>query len=488
LGSTTRHGETPREPQAPAPPSGPRPAALRAALVAAGFSAAGVRTALGTRSELLGGSFDGLEHDRALERADPALAALVRLLVLARPVAADAVGTAPVDELAAHGLVAEHGGAVRPLARLVPHGDLLIACDPPHASSSAHVAAVHRPSSTLADLTVRRRVATAVDVGTGNGVQALLCAGHCDRVVATDVNERALAFAEFNAAVNGIGNVELRAGSFFEPVAGQRFDLVVCNPPYVISPESALVYRDGGLPGDAVSAGLVAELPSHLADGGFGSIAISWISGEEPAERPRGWLAGSGCDAWLFHIATDDAFRSALAWNRAADVEPALLAAKVDEWLAYYERLGIERISYGALVVRRRAGDTWFRSARLPAKRLRPASAHLERMFTAATTALLDRPLALVEAARAERVSQRRGGGFALADATVRLEEGIGFHAKLDGAALALVEHLDGSAPLRVRLPALAAALEVDEQALARLAARLLGWLAERGFLIEPVR
>ncbi len=137
---------------------------------------------------------------------------------------------------------------LRGTVRLVPQGDLLIASDLAGEGGRAdHVAGVHRPSVTLSDLTVRRPVERALDMGTGCGIQALLAAGHAERVVATDVNERALAFTALNAALNGVENVELRAGSFFEPVAGERFGLVVSNPPYVISPEASFLFRDSGL-------------------------------------------------------------------------------------------------------------------------------------------------------------------------------------------------------------------------------------------------
>ena len=71
----------------------------------------------------------------------------------------------------------------------------------------------------LALLTVRDRVGSALDLGTGCGVQALHLAGHADQVVATDVNERALRLTRFNAALNGV-EIDARAGSIFEPVRG----------------------------------------------------------------------------------------------------------------------------------------------------------------------------------------------------------------------------------------------------------------------------
>ena len=86
-------------------------------------------------------------------------------------------------------------------------------------------------STSLAQLTLRHDVGTALDLGTGCGVQALHLAGHADRVVATDVNRRALDLARFNAELNEVGGrVDVRDGSFFAPVAGERFDLISHQP------------------------------------------------------------------------------------------------------------------------------------------------------------------------------------------------------------------------------------------------------------------
>ena len=62
------------------------------------------------------------------------------------------------------------------------------------------------------------------------------------------MNPRALAFASFNAALNKAANVQCREGSWFEPVGDERFDVIACNPPYVISPDAAYTYRDSALP------------------------------------------------------------------------------------------------------------------------------------------------------------------------------------------------------------------------------------------------
>ena len=109
------------------------------------------------------------------------------------------------------------------------------------------------------------------------------------------------------------------------------------------------VVRSGGVRGLHV-----AQLPDHLEDGGYGTIMISWVADEDASSRPASWISGRGCDAWLLHTATEDPLQSALAWNKASGVEPDALKERIDAWLEYFERLGIERVAYGAMIVRRR--------------------------------------------------------------------------------------------------------------------------------------
>ena len=228
---------------------------------------------------------------------------------------------------------------------------------------------VHRPSVALAHLTVRGSGERALDLCTGNGIQAILLAAHAERVVATDVNARALAYASFNAALNGVANVETRLGSFFEPVEGEQFDLVVANPPYVVSPESAYLFRDGGMRGDAVSEHVVRRAPAALAPGAFASLLIAWaLDSDDPMERPRSWLEGSGCDAFLLHTSTDDPIETAAVWNRELADRPETYADAIDRWLEYYRELGIEQLGYACLVLRKRGDgrDGWVRRMQLP--------------------------------------------------------------------------------------------------------------------------
>ena len=185
-----------------------------------------------------------------------------------------AVRPLALGRLYALGLVSNEAERVRATVRLLPHGDYYLASDLFGGEPSRDwVAGIHAPSVTLAKLAVRRSVEAALDLGTGCGIQALLAAKHSAQVVATDVNERALAFAAFNAALNGIDVVELRQGHLFEPVAGERFGLLVANPPYVISPDATYTYRDSGVPRDELCRRIVRTAPEHLAEGGFAHVS-----------------------------------------------------------------------------------------------------------------------------------------------------------------------------------------------------------------------
>ncbi|HEX9243771.1 MAG TPA: methyltransferase [Anaeromyxobacter sp.] len=283
----------------------------------------------------LGGAF-GESHRRVdlplyLRRlATPRpLHVLIRLFGLFAPVnEAEARGAlAPLtpEGLERAGLVERCDGQLRAKVGLTAFEGLLLAHDRIEETADQlaadHVLGVNPSTVNLAQLTIRRRVRSALDIGCGQGAQALLLARVAERVTGVDVNERALAFARFNACVNGVRNVEWLAGDFFAPVAGRRFDLIVSNPPYVISPESRFVFRDGGRPSDAVSAEVVRGAAAHLEDDGHATVVCNWAlaADEDWSSPPRRWVEGTGCDALVLYRGKQDAMEYAAAWNRSLD-------------------------------------------------------------------------------------------------------------------------------------------------------------------------
>jgi methylase of polypeptide subunit release factors len=435
---------------------------------------------------------------RGLGDADERLGVLARMFLAEAPVDADAAGRALtselLEELSEARLVEVGEDAVRAAVRIVPIGDLLVAHDRERGELARdHVVGVSLASTTLASLTVRRPVERTLDLGTGCGVQALLAAAHSGSVVAADLNERALWFCRLNAALNGIDNVESRQGDLFEPVEGDTFDLVVANPPFVMSPDTTYVFRDSSAGGEAVSRAVVENIPAVLAEGGFGCVLCNWAvePGAEWSAAPRAWLAQHGCDAWLLHYRTDDPLTYAAMWNeqlRATD--PEGYGATLERWLAYYEREGIEAIALGAVIMRRRDGSNWVRADEM---RLAPtglASDHLLRVFanqdlleSKGDDSLLEAPLALADDHRLDQTLLHTGGQYLPQEGRLVLANGVGVEGPVPPNAIHVLFRLDGSTPLREVVAEVARDTGVDADTLAPEAVRTVRRLVELGFV-----
>jgi methylase of polypeptide subunit release factors len=434
-------------------------------------------------------------HARRLPAGEP-FSTLASLFLLGLPVREDSLDER-VRALERPGLLERDNGAVRAAVKIVPHGDVLVASDPEAGPTGPDwVAGIHPPSVTLAKLTVRRRVARALDVATGNGIQALLAARHADAVVATDINPRALAFASLNARLNGVGNVDLRLGDLFETAAGEHFDLVTCNPPYVISPEAQYAYRDSGLTGDTVSRRVVEAAPAHLVEGGFAHVLVSWAhpAGDPWAPLER-WVEGSGCDSWLLYFGSDDPVTHAAEWLRpVAQDDLERYRASLTAWLDYLQRLGIEAIAHGAVILRRRSGRNWTRKDRIELDRLEQASDHVLRVFASQDVlerlpdnALLGARFTVVGRHHLDQRFGRRDGQVRLESTSLSLEEGFRFRIALDEHTARLLPLLDGRRTLREALVALGHERELPSDDAARFIEAALPAarrLVELGFVV----
>jgi len=304
-------------------------------------------------------------------RGGSPLETLVRLWPLQATVPAASVERALpglVVPLCSDRLLERSGGEVRALADVRPYADegtdwwLVSDLTPgldgaPIRVGADHVLGVSSASTSLAQLTVREPCDRALDLGTGCGVQALHLAQHVGEVVATDVNERALAMTRLNAALNGV-RLDVRAGSLFNPVVGERFDQIVTNPPFVVSPAigERLVYRDSGLPGDEVVRRVVTRAPGHLTPGGWCQILANWVHqrGQPWQDRISSWLAGNGCDAWVVQREVADLAEYVELWLKDAGVHGRPdYAARYDAWLAWFVEQGVEAVGFGWLHLRR---------------------------------------------------------------------------------------------------------------------------------------
>jgi hypothetical protein len=338
-----------------------------------------------------------LAAERAVRRDDgaKALAAVVRLWLLAEPQLRETLDAA-LPGIRAEGLL--ELGLLEPVpgsellaakADLRPYGwdanedgsggaELWVASDlAAHQQEGVlrhdHVLGIGQASTTLVQTTFRRHTERALDLGTGCGIQAFHLLHHCEHVTATDISERALAYARFNILLNAQAlsvdparledRVSLRLGSLLEPVAGEEFGLVVSNPPFVITPRSdredtsgQFTYRDGGLPGDGIVAALVAGLPSVLAPGGTAQMLGNWevAAGTGWQERPQGWVPAD-VDAWFIQREQVGPDEYAETWLRDASEGRDRQHYK-DAYAAYladFESRNVKGIGFGMVLLRR---------------------------------------------------------------------------------------------------------------------------------------
>ncbi len=449
---------------------------LRDALVAADFTYDGVAELLGEAAHRALSRNETTPGLRRTTDGGP-LATLTRLFLLQTPVshdAADAALPGLVDRLCNAGLLEQSVGEVAARLDCRPYrtdqDDLWIVSDltpgldgAPNRVGSDHVLGISSASTSLAQLTVREPVGRALDLGTGCGVQALHLAAHAGEVVATDVNTRALWMTRLNAALNEV-SVDVREGSFFEPVRGERFDLIATNPPFVISPATGerLVYRDSGLPGDRVVEDIVRQAPQRLSEGGWCQVLGNWVieRGRPWDERLSTWL-DDGCDALVVQREVVDPSEYVELWLKDAGLHGRTdYARRYDTWLSWFDEQGIEGVGFGWLNLRRTGGGRhelldW------PYEVEQPIGPAIAGWGAAVGTAVTEEDH-LVAAADLLQETQGRPGAEDPSTIVLRQQRGLRRARRVDTLEAAFVGACDGELSVGQIIGALAQILDRD--------------------------
>lgn len=464
-------------------------ARLRDALGAAGYSVDGIRDLLGARAAAALDRNETTPGRLAVAGRDDPPALLARLWSLQTPVERRLLERVlPVEPLLAGGILeaSADGDTVRAVVDIRPYaddaGDWWVVADltPGMDGQRApipddHVLGLNAASSTLAQLTVRRPVERALDLGTGCGVQSLHLARHSARVVATDVNPRALALAALTARLNGLADVvDLRRGSLFEPVDGERFDLIATNPPFVVSPGGTHVYRDGGLPGDEISRRVVVDGAAHLADGGLLQSLANWthVRGEDWRDRLGEWVASTGCDAWVLQREVEDPAEYVELWLRdSGEVGDAGYAQRYADWLRWFDDNGVEGVGFGWIALRRSgAADPSVRIEEWPHAVEQPLAPAVAAWFDrAADLRISDDALLAARLVQADGVVQEQVGRPGDEDPehlVLRQRRGLLRAVTAGTAEAGFVGACDGTLPAGTLVDALATVLDADAAAL----------------------
>ena len=429
---------------------------LGASLRELGYDGPHIRVRLGRIPDRLTAATVASAERRA---GDDELGAAIRCWTLGESVDPRALPTVLPDdrigELAAAGLLTISDGLVVPAVRITPALGSLVVHDVDRGLPLAadHVIGVGPASRTLAGLTPRHRVGCALDIGSGSGVQALRLASHADDVVATDLSPRAVAATAVSAALAGDLPIETRDGAGLEPVSGETFDLIVSNPPFVVSPSGELTFRDGGQRGDETSRSLVRALPDHLVDGGIAIVLVNWIvrDGDSKTAAAERWLDELPVSALVLHHDTVDPVTYAERWRAvegAADADT--LRRSIDAWVGELEGLEARAIASGAVVMRRADAAPAVRVVAMP-KRPRDGGEQVVRMLDAIgrfdgpdDPGLATAGLRLVHGHRIDQRLHYGHGSYDARPARMTLDRSAGVVGTIPADQLEIVLGLDG--------------------------------------------
>ncbi|MCG6942502.1 MAG: class I SAM-dependent methyltransferase [Thiohalocapsa sp.] len=442
-------------------PSSDEARRLRDFFLASGYIASGIQAQLAVRIPLPSYS-PQMPALLARTAGGSTFDLLTRCFFLGQPASEAAVAVLPADILTLLqrcGLLRRDGAYWRPAALLTPCAGLWLASDTfdyrETAQARDYVMPINEPALTLLDFAVPCDGVSVLDLCSGNLMHGL-AAGTDAKVVGSDLNPRAALFGAFNAALNARDDVTCVTGDLFAPVAGERFDLILSNPPFVISPGSDHPFRESPLDLDDFSRRLVGEVGEHLNEGGFCQIICEWVEleGQPWQERLTDWFARSGCDAWVLAANRQLPQTYAREWVVETSHEPGPPAPqRYAAWLEHLTARGVTAVHGGLISLRRRTGgENWISFSRieagLPGK---PIGAAVRQGFRnrdflhahPSDAAILDAGLVITPGARLESKAVWRGGSWHPDAMVLSVDDGVPVRLGLDANVIALMERLE---------------------------------------------
>lgn len=413
-------------------------------------------------------------------------------------------GTVPkriLELMVKSGMIVEEADGYVSTVRISPFQGLLILSDHVVARTGALPAETvlwPNPTSMLCfQLAIQTPVRSTLDLGAGNGIIGLSIAKHSGRVIATDLNPRARQFCEFNAALNGIENLEYREGNAFEPVRDERFELIVANPPFFVTPKVRRVYSDNGMELDGFCRMLIRQAPQYLEDHGYCQMMVEWVQvkGQPWRDRLAEWVTGLGCDAWVMMSYAQSSLDYTLVRveeDRQELRDEAAQAALVNTWLEYFEGHGVESIHGGIVMLRKRESSrNWTRMEELGSLPQRPFGDFLRNVFETheALEKLSDEELlgmrpSLLAPSRLVKQFAIGEDGWRLDVLDLRVAEGLPYTLSLQPPVADFIGLCTGKQTLREIAGQIATSAAVDPAAVRRECCAVVRRLADRGMML----
>ena len=213
--------------------------------------------------------------------------------------------------------------------------------------------AMTKPVTQFLDYTSFDPCEDFLELCAGTAPAALLASKAAKNVWATDITERSLAFARFNAALNGIRNVTFAQGDLFQPVEGRAFDRIAVHPPYMPVLKPAEFFSAGGALGEDVTRRIISELPGKLKPGGR---LYCRTLGIDRADRnfeqsARDWLGEKHVDYDVALFVLDNVLPRRFALEHTLNKDGG--RAEVAQWEKLFEENGVKELLAVVLVLQR---------------------------------------------------------------------------------------------------------------------------------------
>src|SRR5699024_6093446 len=163
-----------------------------------------------------------------------------------------------------------------------------------------------------------------------------------------------------SAETTGVGTFEFRHGSLPDPLT-ERVDLLVSNPPFVITPRSTdttFEYRDAGMTGDALVRRLFTAIPAVLTPGGRSVCLGNWETASDNDEGPEAWVGEADTSVLVIEREALDPVAYAETWIRDGGIARATPAwnSAIADWLDDFASRRVERVVFGYVLMTRSQG------------------------------------------------------------------------------------------------------------------------------------
>ena len=172
-------------------------------------------------------------------------------------------------------------------------------------------------------------------------------------------NPRAINYSNFNFRLNQAGNIEFKLSNLFESAAGEKYDLIVANPPSIKSIlENGDISSLSQKPGINILEKIISSIPDHLSDDGFSHVNCTIHESEQDEFRKSAdrWLGQNKKKYKILYLILSESDPYHYSWLISHDLLKAdykIYLQQTENLVKYFQRLKIKKISNGILIMKK---------------------------------------------------------------------------------------------------------------------------------------